>query len=283
MIELERDSIHAWIDNNNIKTDTGLPLDFKDHSFIWDIYSDFSPKQVWMKAAQITASTCATLKSFFIAKNKRMDLIYTLPTEADRNIFVGGKVNRIIAQNPILQRWTKDKDSIEQKRVGDNFIHFRGTWTQKAAIMIPSDLNIYDEVDASKQDVIEAIGKGRMYVVRGENSLDFKLSEFYISDESEAVRGFVGDSVTLEGAASLHLKGRFLKEQQSVEVNVIKDGQIVKTYSAESPFDIAYYDDEISQGWSYYRLEIIAKGLRLVTNPIFAHRITKRALLEMSH
>lgn len=152
---LEQLSIHAFIDRYNIKTDTGIPLDFKDHQFMWDIYRDMSPKQVIMKAAQITMSTCATLKALWIAKNKQMDLIYTLPTESDRNSFVGGKVNRIIAQNPILLEWTKDKDSVEQKQVGNNFIHFRGTWTQKAAIMIPSDLNIYDEIDASKQDVIE--------------------------------------------------------------------------------------------------------------------------------
>lgn len=152
---LDKLSIHAFLDKYQIKTDTGIPLDWKNHKFMWDIYKDFSPKQVWMKAAQITASTCATFKAFWIAKNKRMDIIYTLPTESDRNTFVGGKVNRIIAQNPILLEWTKDKDSVEQKQVGDNFIHYRGTWTQKTAIMIPSDLNIYDEVDASKQDVIE--------------------------------------------------------------------------------------------------------------------------------
>jgi len=100
-------------------------------------------------------STCAILKAFWVSRHKKVDLIYTLPTEGDRNAFVGGKVNRLIAQNPILQSWVKDKDSIEQKQVGENLIHFRGTWTSKSAIMVPSDLNIYDEVDASKADIIE--------------------------------------------------------------------------------------------------------------------------------
>lgn len=154
-MNLERVSIHAWIQNNGIKTDTGVPLDFKDHPFMFDVYRDFSPKQAIMKAAQITMSTCAILKSFWIAKNRQFDMIYLLPTESDRNTFVGGKVNRLIAQNPILQEWTKDKDSVEQKQVGNQIIHYRGTFTQKAAIMVPADANIYDEVDASKQDVIE--------------------------------------------------------------------------------------------------------------------------------
>ena len=98
----EQHSIHAFIGKHDIKTDTGVPLDFKDHQFMWDIYRDLSPYQVIMKAAQVTMSTCATIKAFWIAKYKGMDLIYTLPTESDRNTFVGGKVNRIVAQNPIL-------------------------------------------------------------------------------------------------------------------------------------------------------------------------------------
>lgn len=114
-----------------------------------------SPKQVVLKAAQIGLSTLEILKAFWVSKNKGLDIIYTLPSEDDRNEFVSGKVNRLIAQNPVLAEYVKDKDSVEQKRVGNNIIYYRGTWTKKAAIMVSSDLNIYDEVDASKQDVIE--------------------------------------------------------------------------------------------------------------------------------
>lgn len=144
-----------WIKKYAIKTETGEPIDFIDHPFLWDIYNDLSPKFAVLKAAQIGLTTLQILKSFWVAKKKRLDIIYTLPTESDVQQFASGKVNRIIAQNPILQAWTKDKDSVEQKAVGDNLIYYRGTWTQKAAIMVSSDLNIYDEVDASKQLVIE--------------------------------------------------------------------------------------------------------------------------------
>lgn len=152
---LEDISIHAWINEHQIKTETGQLIDFKTHPFLFQPYTDESPKLVIFKAAQIGFSTLAILKSLWIAKKRGLDIIYTLPTESDVQQFVGGKVNRIIAQNPILQQWTKDKDSVEQKAVGDNLIYYRGTWTQKAAIMVSSDLNIYDEVDASKQDVVE--------------------------------------------------------------------------------------------------------------------------------
>ena len=169
-------NIHAWLIENGIKTEQGNPLDFRDHLYMWDVYADFSPKQVMMKAAQVTASTCSILKAFFIAKKEGIDLIYTLPTEADRNTFVGGKVNRLIAQNPILQEMTKDKDSVEQKQIGSNIIHFRGTWSQKTAMMVPSDLNVYDELDTSKQEIIE------QYATRLQHS--DKKYEWYLSHPS---------------------------------------------------------------------------------------------------
>jgi hypothetical protein len=148
-------SIHAFIQEHGIKNEAGIPLDFRDHLFLFDIYADQSPKLVCYKAAQIGFSTMAIIKSLWLAKCKRMDIIYTMPTAADVKDFVGGKINRIINQNPILLDYVKDKDSVEQKQVGDNIIYYRGTWTEKAAIAVSSDLNIHDEEDRSKQEVIQ--------------------------------------------------------------------------------------------------------------------------------
>lgn len=148
-------SIIAWLQENQIKNEAGNPLDFKNHVFLYDIYRDFSPKLVCYKAAQIGFSTMAILKSIWLAKQKHFDCIYTMPTANDVKDFVGGKVNRIIQQNPILLDYVKDKDSIEQKQIGDNIIYYRGTWIEKAAIAVSSDLNVYDEEDRSKQAVIQ--------------------------------------------------------------------------------------------------------------------------------
>jgi len=154
-MQLSDISIHAWIQENNIRTESGEFLDFRNHLFLFQPYTDESPKQVILKAAQIGFSTLAILKSFWIAKTRGLDIIYTLPAAADVEIFAGGKINRLISQNPILQEWVKDKDRVEQKSVGDSIIYYRGTWTEKQAISHSSDLNIYDEVDSSKQSVIE--------------------------------------------------------------------------------------------------------------------------------
>lgn len=155
---LESLSIHAFLDQNKIKTESGTPLDFRDHPYLFDPLSDMASLErdiVIYKGAQIGYSLSATLAILWIAKNKKIDIIYTLPTNEDMRQFAGGKTNRIIAQNPIFQQWVKDKDTVEQKTVGDNIVYFRGTFSQKAAMMVSSDLNVYDEIDASNQQVIE--------------------------------------------------------------------------------------------------------------------------------
>jgi len=143
-----------WILKYGIKNEVGTPLDFTKRKFLMDIYDDFSPHQVLLKPPQVGATVMNTLKALYVAKKKRRQIIYTLPTQGDVQDMVGGSFNRIIAQNPILLDWVKDKDTIEQKSVGDSMIFYRGTFTSKQAMMIPSGLNIHDEVDASDQDVI---------------------------------------------------------------------------------------------------------------------------------
>ena len=121
-MKLSELSIHAWIQEHKIKTERGDPLSFHDHMFLFDIYSDMSPLQVLMKPAQIGASTMQNVKPFWMMDKIGVDIIYTLPTDSDVVEFVGSKTNRIIAQNPIFQHLTRDRDTIEQKQVGDHII-----------------------------------------------------------------------------------------------------------------------------------------------------------------
>ena len=157
-MQMENESIIIFLNNHGIKTEDGVPLDFVNHRFMLEIYRDMASLErdiAGLKAAQITFTTTAAISTLWIAKNRHVDIIYTLPTFDDIRIFAGGKVNRIIAQNPVFQDWVADKDTVDQKVVGDNIVHFRGTYSQKAATMVPSDLNIHDEVDSSNQKVIE--------------------------------------------------------------------------------------------------------------------------------
>lgn len=143
-----------WVLKYKVKNESGIPIEFTKRKFLWDIYNDLSPNQVLLKPPQIGATVMHTLKSMWVAKKLKKQIIYTLPTQGDVQDMVGGSINRIIAQNPILLDWVKDHDTVEQKSVGDSIIFYRGTFTAKQAMMVPSALNIHDEVDASDPQVI---------------------------------------------------------------------------------------------------------------------------------
>lgn len=148
------EEILVWLKAWSIKTEDGTTLDFTNHRFLIEMFDDWSPKQVIKKAAQIGFSTLAILKSLWAIKHKGLNCIYTLPTASDVNEFVGGKINRLIAQNEVLKTYTKDRDTITQKQLGDNLIYYRGTFMEKQAISISADWLIHDEEDRSDQRVI---------------------------------------------------------------------------------------------------------------------------------
>lgn len=148
-------NIHIFNEIYGITNDQGAKLDFSNHAFMWDIFSDFTPKQAGRKAAQITWSTMASIKTLWLAKNKGLDIIYTLPTADDARNFVKGKVNRLIQNNPVFQSWTEDSDSVEQKKVGKNIIYYKGTISKSAPIATPADLYVSDETDRSDLEAVE--------------------------------------------------------------------------------------------------------------------------------
>lgn len=143
-----------WVKKYRVKNEVGMPIEFEKRKFLWDIYNDLSPHQVLLKPPQIGATVMNTIKSLYVAHKLKRQIIYTLPTQGDVQDMVGGSINRIIAQNPVLMGWVKDHDTVEQKTVGDSMIFYRGTFTAKQAMMIPSGLNIHDEVDASDPQII---------------------------------------------------------------------------------------------------------------------------------
>jgi hypothetical protein len=153
-VSIEDLSIIGWIQTNAIKNEKGDPIDLVSHRFLFDIFRDQARDLVVMKGAQVGMTTTEILKSHYDAKRYKMDMISTMPTDNDVRIMVGGKVNRIIANNPCMLADVADKDSIEQKAVGESMIYYKGTWTKKAAISVTADRLVHDEKDSSKLDVV---------------------------------------------------------------------------------------------------------------------------------
>lgn len=152
---LEQLSVMAWVQNNQLRTETGDVLDFKKYRFMFDIYNDRSRLICCRKCAQIGFTTYEILKSAHECKNDGIDIVYVLPTADDVKRFSGGKTNKMIAQNPVLQSWTKDKDSVEQKQFGQHTIYYQGSWSPNAALSFTAKKLIVDEYDRCKQEIVE--------------------------------------------------------------------------------------------------------------------------------
>ena len=153
-IKLEDLSIIEWIVKNGIVNEKLEPISFKQHPFLYDIYCDWSPQQVYKKAAQVGMSVAQILKSLFWAKTRGYNIIYTLPADNDVWEFVPTKVDKIIQANPSL-RSLLQTDKTEIKQIANRFIYFKGTRSKSAPIMTTADLLIHDEIDRSEQEIIE--------------------------------------------------------------------------------------------------------------------------------
>lgn len=145
----------AFIVNNKIKNENGSLIEFKDHRFLLEPYTDMTAEQVVMKPSQIGWSVCGINKSLWLAKYKRANVIYTLPSKSVVKDFVQPKVEPIIEQNKLYSSWMGKTDSMALKAVGNRFIYFRGSWEQAAAISISAHVLINDERDRSNQMVLE--------------------------------------------------------------------------------------------------------------------------------
>jgi hypothetical protein len=151
--------IYKWIKENQIRVESGVDYGFDDYKFLLEPLMDVHPKQVYLKAAQVGMTVTTFLKIMFFSKHYRADIIYTLPTWTDVDNLIKDKMNRMIVNNPILQKYTKDQDTIEQKIVSHedgtrNMIKFRGTMREKDAISVSSDINVHDEYDASNMNIV---------------------------------------------------------------------------------------------------------------------------------
>lgn len=157
----------AWILNNGIVNENGFPIEFKNHAFLIDPYTDDTPKQVARKCSQIGWSTLAILRSFHLAKFARANLIHTFPSRNMSKEFVVPKVDPLIRRNPVIQKMI-GVDSMTLKGLGDRFIYYRGSYEQTEAISISAHVLINDEYDRSNLKVLKTY-RSRLDDARREN------------------------------------------------------------------------------------------------------------------
>ena len=149
-----RGSTLTWIHQHKIKNEKGKLLDVgpnSNHFFLRELYRDNSDEIATQKPSQIGVSTWAILTELHNARYWGINQIHTLPTGADVQKFVPSKTNEIIKQNPVLKMGLsgKEVDAVSQKQFGKAFLYYKGTHSEREALMLTSDRNWYDEIDKS--------------------------------------------------------------------------------------------------------------------------------------
>jgi hypothetical protein len=119
----------------------------------------------------------------------------------------------------------------------------------------------------SKEGVLEALKKGRMYSSRGDGTVWPKLDYFHVLGGATK-KAFMGE--TLETSYFPLIKFRVTDQamKKPITMALIRGGTLVGTFRSEAPMEVEYMDKGIRPGeMTYYRLMDTRK--HLTSNPIF--------------
>lgn len=145
----------AWLMSMSALNNKGRPMEWEDRLWMHQILVDPSSEIVVRKGAQIGMSTCEIFKILHRCTHDNITAIYILPTYDNVRQFVSSKVDPIMEFNHIP---ASQKNSIEQKVIGRganrSFLFFKGSWTEREAIMLDADALVFDEFDSCDQDVL---------------------------------------------------------------------------------------------------------------------------------
>ena len=125
----------------------------------------------------------------------------------------------------------------------------------------------------SEKGLLDALGSGKVYVIRGPRSSLFRLDDFSLTDDSGDEEKIIGETLYASGKkVIISMKGFFDADplDDILSIHVIKNGEIIRTFKEKAVFDIRLEDDTgLSDDSCFYRLEIRSHGLHVVTNPVF--------------
>lgn len=158
-VELQRQSLLAWIIGRQITTPKGTPLEFVTSPWLVGIYNDPSRVMAIMKSAQARISTYAVFRALHFALNNNITVIFTEPTRDDAQKFSASRVQPILNNNPWLLAQVSGGTELlriaqEPGGVPLAHIHFRGTFGEKEAFTIDADELVIDEKDESNPEVV---------------------------------------------------------------------------------------------------------------------------------
>ena len=124
-----------------------------------------------------------------------------------------------------------------------------------------------------REGLLEALNKGRLYVLRGSNSAKFRMKNFSVSDRGQTHSATYGQTLTLSsGVPEINIKSNAQLFGTNVTIKLLRNGEEIKEFVESVPFSINYPDASNKEEISYYRVEINGPGLHVITNPVFVKK-----------
>jgi len=157
------------------------------------IYKDEHPHMIIMKSAQCGASEYCIGFSFYFPLHYSENVFYGMPAKDQIKDYVQGRVDPRIDESVRLQELIVSTDNTDLKRVGMNFIYFRGSQNRKQIKSVDAGCLILDEFDEMIQNHISIMEKrlgDSLYKIRKKISVPSHLEygihrEWLGSDQHE--------------------------------------------------------------------------------------------------
>ncbi len=147
-------SLAAW--SEAFRIEEGHPLDFDLFPFQREIYDVFGDRETptvdIMKSAQCGISAAAISLLLYVGDIWDRNVLYVLPGAQDAYDFSDSRVKPAIEGSPYLMlRFGEGTSNKGLRRIGNAWLYFRGSVSEKKALSIPADLLVLDELDRLDQ------------------------------------------------------------------------------------------------------------------------------------
>ncbi len=121
------------------------------------------------------------------------------------------------------------------------------------------------------RDILDALGKGRIYAMRKAGDNGLKLSRFTVEDNLTKNSAVMGEELYTQNIPVVSGRVDALDSKKNqVEVLIIRNGKKWQTFNGKTPIEFLFEDRNSKNGKNYYRLEVKSnKSGRLISNPIF--------------
>lgn len=145
----------------------GRPFSLKDHEYQRGMLTETGPRQVFLKGAQVGATSVIMLKTLFglVSRFYKQGALYLFPSRDDVQDFSRGRFNPLLRDNPHLERHIEDTDTQTIKRIGKAVLYMRGARatakiqglkrTSSRLKSIPVDRTCFDECDEMDPAMID--------------------------------------------------------------------------------------------------------------------------------